>query len=118
MTDVLEAEISVSKRRIGRVVINHEGLIVCCDICLYKDQKLWIRMPEIWLDNEKKLRLVFWETQQISDEKQEIILNKVLDILDLDIEKAKKLKKDFFTERKELTKQENKFTLQRKNAEV
>lgn len=118
MTEVLDAQISVTKKRIGTLLLNHEGLIVSCEICVYKDEKLWIRMPEIWTHKETKCRLAFWESKELSDQKQEIILNKVFAMLDLNLEKAIELRKNFFTTRKELTKQENKFTLQRKNTEI
>ena len=118
MLEVLSAEISVTKKRLGTVVINHEGLIVYCEICVYKDEKLWIRMPEYWTCKGNKIHLACWESKEISDEKQVIILNKVFAMLDLNLEKALELRKNFFTTRKELTKQENKFTLQRKNTEI
>jgi hypothetical protein len=118
VTQVLSAEISVTQRRIGRVTINHEGLIVCCEICVYNDEKLWIRMPEFWPNKQNKIRLAFWESKELSDQKQELILKKVFDMLDLNVEKAVQLRKDFFTTRKELTKQENNSTLQRKNTET
>ncbi len=112
MTIVLKAEIDITKRRIGKVFINHEGLVFWCDICIYNDEKLWIRMPEFWVDKKNKLRILNWENQEVSDEKQVFILKKVFDMLDLDLEKAICLKKDFFATKKQLTKQENKLTLQ------
>lgn len=75
-------------------------------------------MPEIWTNDGNKFRLTFWETQELSDERQVFILKKVFDMLDLSLEKAIELRKDFFTTRKELTKEENKLTLQRKNTET
>lgn len=118
MSEVLKAEISVTRTRIGTLLLSHEGLILSCEICVYKDEKLWIRMPEIWTEKGKKCRLAFWESKELSDEKQVIILNKVFDMLNLDLAKAIELRKKFFTTRKELTKQENKLTLQRKNTEA
>lgn len=118
MLEVINAEISVTKKRLGTVLINHEGLIVSCEICVYKDEKLWIRMPEFWTREGNKIQKAWWESKEISDEKQVIILNKVFAMLDLNLEKALELRKNFFTTRKELTKQENKLTLQRKNTEA
>ena len=45
-------------------------------------------------------------------------LKKVFDVLLLKMGNEGSERKDFFTTRKELTKQENKLTLQRKNAEI
>ncbi len=47
-----------------------------------------------------------------------LILKKVFDMLALDWKKAVDRERNFFMTRKELTKQENKFTLQRKKAEI
>lgn len=117
MTQVLHAELAPTNRRVGIVVINHEGLTVCCEICVYKYEKLWIRMPEFWVNPTTKKRLVYWDSQQLSDEKQVFILKKVFDMLEWDLDTAVKIKRDFFNQRKELTKQENKLTLNQKSSE-
>lgn len=75
-------------------------------------------MPEFWTREGNKIQKAWWESKEISDEKQVIILKKVFTMLDLTLEKALDLRKNFFTTRKELTKQENKLTLQRKNTEI
>ena len=118
MTIVISAEICVDRLRLGRVLLNHHGLVFCADICLYKEERLWIRMPEYWTTPTNKFKIAYWESKELSDEKQHLILKKVFDILGLDLQKGLQLKRDFLTTRKELTKQENKLTLQSKNTET
>lgn len=114
MLQVLNAQISITKKRLGILLINHEDLIVSCKICVYMNEKLWIRMPEFWTREGNKIQKSWWESKELLDEKQVIILNKVFAMIDLNLEKAIELRKNFFTTRKQLTKQENKLTLQRK----
>jgi hypothetical protein len=47
-----------------------------------------------------------------------MILKKVFDVIDLDLMQMCCYVKNFFITRKQLTKQKNKFTLQRKNTEI
>lgn len=120
ITRVIEARVAVNKRRIGTVTLNQGGLMIYCDICLYKDEKLWIRMPEYWVNEETKIRFAFWETKELSDQKQDFILKKVFDMIGLDVPRAveeKKAYRDMQTKKKELTKQENKLTLNEKSSE-
>jgi len=121
LTEVLEAKVCVTKRRIGMATIKHGRLIVYCDICLYKDSHVWVRMPEFWSNGETKIHHTKWESKKVSDEEQVSILNKVFDMLDWNLEKCIQLRNDYFAkmrdDRKELTKQENKLTLHKKNTE-
>ena|SRR5687768_5132492 len=99
MLEVTEIEIKPSINRLGFLKLKYYELVIKCDICLYKENKLWIRMPEMWIDDRKK-RFVCWESQEISDEKQEIILNKVFDLVGLDLPKAVELKRNWCNSKK------------------
>lgn len=109
--NVVEAKMSVSKFRIAEVLINYHGLGLFLDVCLYKNEKLWVKMPEIWLNKTSKRRFCFWFTKEDSDKCQEIILNKVFDMLELDVEKAIAERQRYFEQRKKLTEEKNNITL-------
>lgn len=108
---VVEAKMSVNKFRIAEVLVNFHGLGLYLDVCLYKDEKLWVRMPEIWIKRTDKRRFAFWFSREDSDKCQEIILNKVFDMLELNVDKAIAERKRFFDQRKKLTEEENNITL-------
>lgn len=118
MFNVLEAAIWPTSTRIGTVIVKYYNLVLCCDICLYKDQHLWIRMPEMWITKEKKIRFVYWQNEQESKEFQAYVLKKVFDMLDLSVDKAVSFRQVFFRHRKELTNKKTKLTLNEKTPEV
>jgi len=118
MLEVLHAEINPTSTRLGIVVIRYYELVVYCEICVYKEQNLWVRMPEIWTTTEFKRRLVYWENQKLSDLYQVIILKKVFDLIGLNLEEGIRIKREFLIKRKELTREKNKLTLNKKNTEV
>lgn len=101
MTEVIHADIKVTPTRVGTVTINHEGLVVRCDICVYKNEKLWVRMPEYWITPESKVRICYWGSKELSDEKQVFILNKVFDMTGLDLQRAVKEKQAYWQSQKE-----------------
>lgn len=108
---VVEARMCTNKFRIAEALVHYHGLGIYVDICLYKDEKLWVRMPEFWVTPKHKRRLTFWVNKADSDLCQEIILNKVFDMLELDVDKAMRERKRFFDQRKKLTEEENNITL-------
>lgn len=111
MLSVLEAKVDPSKTRIGTVVIGYYNLVLQCDLCLYKNEHLYVRLPEWRILPEEKRRLAFFPTKDVSDTFQEKILGMVQDMLEITVDKAIAIKKDYFDRRKELTKQKNKLTL-------
>lgn len=104
MIEVLKVELKPDKIRIGRLKIKYYDLTIFCDLCLYKDEKLWVRMPEMWRNKEEKIHFLFWENPEKSDEFQKVVLNKVFETLGLTVEAAVKMRQDFFLRRKSLTK--------------
>lgn len=115
---VVEAKLAVNKFRVAEVLVNFHGLGLYLDVCLYKKEKLWVRMPEIWLRRTHKRKFGFWFDKADSDKCQEIILNKVFDMLGLDLETAIKERDSFFAKKKELTAEENNITLSKHSSEV
>ena len=58
MIEVVKAKLSPNETRIAEAHIKYFGLTLICDICLYKNESLWIRMPELWVTPESKKRFV------------------------------------------------------------
>jgi len=111
MFDVVYAQISPSRFRLGTAMVAYHDIRILCDICLYKDTKLWIRMPEIWLENSVKKQLVFWDDKQKSDEFQKIILSKIFDLIGLTLESAISMKNEYMNKKMASQSEENKITL-------
>lgn len=118
MIEVLKVDMRTNGVRIGSVMLKYYQAIICCDLCLYKNQNFWIRMPEIWVTKTTKRQFVFWETRELSDAFQKEVLKKVFDVVPLTVEKAIEMRKDFFATRKKMTLNKNKTTLTKKNARV
>ncbi len=91
MIEVPCAAILVNRVRLGYVDVLYHELLIRCDICLFEDKKLWIKMPEKWIKG-RKYRFVYWPTKEKSDEVQQIVLNKVFDMLGLDLPLAIQLR--------------------------
>lgn len=98
MMEVLHAEIKPSKTRLGLVKIRYYDLTFFCDICVYRGEKLWLRLPQIWTSQESKSQLVFWEDKKKSDEFQLFVLSKIFDMIGLNLEGGIKIRKAFMEE--------------------
>ena len=65
--EIIDFEQRVCNKKIGCVLIRYHELLMKCDLVYYpKYDKAWIRMPEIWLNNQDKLRYGYWPTKEIS----------------------------------------------------
>lgn len=117
MLEVLNVEIKVNQCRLGNVYVRYHDLLIACEVCLYKEEKLWIRMPEVWITKEQKKPYVRWVDKKNSDKFQELILSKVFDMVGLTLEDAIKMKNEFNSKRKSLTTGKNKITFDKKNSE-
>jgi hypothetical protein len=62
--------------------------------------------------------LTLWQSKAIIEGKAKSDSKKVFDLLGWNMAKTVQKRKEFLTTRKQLTKQENKLTLQRKNTET
>lgn len=100
MIDIVKIEMKATSTRLGIVFVKYYDAVISCDICIYKDKNLWIRMPEIWLSKNVKRAFVFWEEKEKSDEFQNKVLKKVFDMIGLTLEKAIEMRKEFFAQRK------------------
>ncbi len=87
--EVLYFELKPHNTRIGWVDVSYHGLVLKCDLMYYpSDKKPWIRMPEMWLKHNKKTCYCYWPNQEISDEFQKEVLNKIYQNYDLDLQKV------------------------------
>ncbi len=118
MYQVLEAKILPALNRIGIVKVKYYDMVFICDICVYKKSHIWLRMPEYWPNPNHKKKALSWESKQVSDRFQESVLNRVFDMLELDLSKALQIRKDFFNRKKTLTKQKGKSILGKKKSEI
>ena len=114
MYEVLTAKIHPTLRRLGIVLVRYCELEFYCDICIYKKEKLWIRMPEMWITPTKKQRFFNWTSQEESKRFQEYVLRKVFEMLGLDLKKGIEIKSKFFCDKKKLTKKKDKLNLGKK----
>lgn len=94
MIEISDVVFHVNRMRLGHLKVKYYDLTIKCDLCLYKNQKLWVRMPEIWIGNHKH-NFIYWESKEKSRESQDIILNKVFDLTGFTLEKAIKLKNEW-----------------------
>ncbi len=114
MIEVLKIDMKTTKTRLGVVYIKYYNLVVCCDICIYKNENLWLRMPEIWLTPTIKRSFVFWESKQDSKDFQKDVLNKLFDMVGLTLESAMQMRAAFFAKRKEMTNNRKEITFDKK----
>lgn len=108
---VIEARLAVNSFRIAEVLVRHHSLGLYLDVCLYKEEKLLVSIPEIWIHKKQKKKFGFWFNKTDYDECQRIVLNKVFDMLGLDLETAIKEQTSFFDNKKKLTVEKNNVTL-------
>ena len=91
---VIEARLAVNSFRIAEVLVRHHSLGLYLDVCLYKEEKLLVSIPEIWIHKKQK-KVWVWFNKTDYDECQRIVLNKVFDMLGLDLETAIKEQTSF-----------------------
>ena len=90
--EILDFISAPTKGRLGQIIVKYHDLVMKCDLVFFiKEQKAWIRMPEIWLNPTTKLAYCYWPNREISDNFQKLILNKLFEKYSLDAEKIKAL---------------------------
>lgn len=111
MIEVFNINLSPDWNRLGTLCVRYYDLAFCCQICVYKYEKLYIRMPEIWVNRETKKQFMWWPTKDESVKFQEMVLKKVFDMVGLTLETAVQMKKDFFASQKQMTNKRKEITL-------
>lgn len=100
MITIENIDIRPNKLRLATMLIKYYDILIKCDLVLFRKEKLWVRMPEVWITKEHKMRFVEWESKNKSDEFQESLLNKVFEMVGLDLEKAIELSQEFKKKKK------------------
>lgn len=81
---------------IARMVIQYGALCMKCDLVYHpKADKLWIRMPEYWLSQEKKVKFAWWPCKKTSDIFQLEILSLIYKELKTNQEGILKIRKSY-----------------------
>ena len=99
MIEIVDCGISVDITRIGFVMVKYNDLIISCDICVYKQQKIWIRLPEMWISETQKRRFLYWPSEEKSNDFQKEVLSKLEDLLGLNLPVAKRILSDWHRKR-------------------
>lgn len=98
--EILDYEEHLSKTKLGCLLVLYEKMVIRCELVFHvNSQKPWIRMPEIWATKTFKKKYAYWPTKEDSDEFQKIVLNKLFDKYDLNLDKVAQLHRESATKR-------------------
>ncbi len=87
--EVYELTIKPNQYRVGFGLLRYHDMHMRFDLCYYSAaKKVWIRMPEKWINHKKKVSYCHWETKEISDRFQILTLQKLFDRFDLNESKV------------------------------
>lgn len=106
MIKLIKVILKPKKHRLGLLYVKYFNLTLRCDLCLYKNEKLWVRMPEKWTSPENKKSFVFWERKEHSDAFQEIVLDQLRKKSNFSLQEAIEMKKTFLEQKNNDTKAE------------
>jgi hypothetical protein len=99
--NILDFNVLVCKTKIGIAIIRYGDLLLRCELVYNtKYKKVWLRMPEIWLNNKFKLKYCHWPNQQISDKFQEKAIGQIYKNYSLNLEKIIELHEKFLNFKK------------------
>lgn len=100
MIEVVSVEKNTTRQCLARVIVKYYDLTIYCELCMFKDESLWIRMPEIWRTKTYKQKYVWWDDKVKSDDFQNVVLKKVFETIGLPIHTKMHVIKEFFTNKK------------------
>ena len=106
MIEVIRFDVEPTYKSLGKVIVRYFDLILYCELCVYKNESLWVRMPEIWLTKKHKKCFVSWVSKDKSDEFQKVILKKLFDMVGFTIQEALRIRKGFFKKKRMTLKKE------------
>ncbi len=91
-TEIIDFIICPDLKKIGIIMIKYHQLIIKCDLVYFsRDKRVWIRMPERWVTEEKKAPYCYWETKELSNAFQIEILDKLFSKYEMDLEGVKRI---------------------------
>jgi Holliday junction resolvase RusA-like endonuclease len=100
MIKIIKLGIEPKPFRIGWVNVQYHDIVIRCSICVFKEEKIYIRMPEMFVKDEK-LPYVFWQSKKDSDNFQKEVLKALKLSIGLDLKKAVELKREGHEKKKE-----------------
>ncbi len=81
--------------RIGTLSVKYHDLEMKCELVYHvAAHKVWIRMPEIWQNNNAKFCFCFWPEKEASDKFQESVIKQIFDREKIDLDTIAYLHKD------------------------
>lgn len=93
--EVLDFEQHPCKIKLGCVLVQYGDLVLRCELVYHVGtRKAWIRMPEIWRTKTYKHKFAYWPSKELSEEFQKVVLNKLFDKYDLNLDKIAQLHVD------------------------
>ncbi len=93
--DLLDFMLSPDNKKLGFVYVRYHNLSIQCELVYHaRDKKVWVRMPERWMNKDTKVRYCEWVNTKKSDEFQKIIIKKIFDNHDLSLEKIQEIHKN------------------------
>ncbi len=95
MIELVKVEFKPSSNRIAALQVRYYKALLMVDLCIYKEERLWVRMPEMWL-GEQKIKFIHWEDKADSDAFQETVLNQLFDMVGFNLDSALKMKAEYF----------------------
>ena len=106
MIEVIRFDIEPTYKSLAKVIVRYFDLMLYCELCVYKNESLWVRMPEIWTTPKSKKSFVSWVNQDKSDEFQKVILKKLFDMVGFTLSDALRIRKGFFKKKRMTLKKE------------
>jgi len=82
--EIIELTIRPNQFRIGFGLLRYYELYMRFDLCYYAAaNKVWVRMPEKWLNPKRKIHYCHWDNKTVSDKFQILTIKKIFDKFDL-----------------------------------
>lgn len=104
MLKIINWVLSPNARRLGQVLIQYHKLVILCELVLYSkknNEKIWLRMPEIWFNPDQRTRFVSWIEESDSLNFQRDVLRMLNAEYGIDLATAKQIHADYVALRKE-----------------
>lgn len=100
MIEVVGIFRKANERKLASLTVKYHDLMIKCDLCLFNEEKLWVRMPEVWMKKQQKQQFVFWPGKDLSDEFQKEVIKQVMEKTGLTMSKAIEIKRGIMAESK------------------
>jgi len=103
MIEITKINMGPNARRLGQIHVKYFDIILKLEVCLYKDEKLWVRMPEIWINASTRKRYTYFDNPDKSQEFQNQVLSQFIEKTGLNLESAIEMRKSGMKKRDKIT---------------